>query len=146
MKLFFISVVFFLALQASAQPSIKVEVSADTVVIGDNVEVTYTIENGEGQFKMPDLKGLPVISGPNSSSSFLYQDGKSTSSQSYSFLLRPLEEGKLIIPMTSYQDKEEKMTIQPVEIIVVAQKDKPVSPKSITQTPAAKPTREKRKF
>ena len=125
---------------------IKVEVSADTVVVGEELKITYTIENGEGQFKMPDLNGLPVISGPNSSSSFLYQDGKATSSQSYSFLLRPLEEGKLVIPKTTYEAKEAQQIIQPIEIIVVAAKDKPVAPKSITTSPNTKATREKRKF
>lgn len=146
MKFFFSSAILFLTLHAAAQPTIKVEVSADTVVLGDQVEVTYTIDNGDGQFKLPDLKGLPVISGPNSSSSFLYQDGKATSSQSYSFLLRPLEEGKLVIPKATYEANEEEQIIQPLEVIVVAAKNKPVSPKTITTSPNTKATREKRKF
>jgi hypothetical protein len=72
-----------------AQPSIKVEVSADTIPVGEIVEVTYTIENGDGEFEAPDFNGLPVISGPNTSSSFVYQNGKMSSSQSYTYLFRP---------------------------------------------------------
>jgi hypothetical protein len=76
---FILSIFGYVCLQA--QPSIKVEVSADTIPVGEIVEVTYTIENGDGEFEAPDFNGLPVISGPNTSSSFVYQNGKMSSSQ-----------------------------------------------------------------
>jgi hypothetical protein len=85
MKTLFLIAAFFLAIAMKAQPSIKVEVSADTILVGETVDITYTIENGEGSFSMPDMTGLPVISGPNSSSSFMYANGKMSSSQSPSW-------------------------------------------------------------
>jgi hypothetical protein len=129
-----------------AQPVVKVTVSSDTIELEETVEVTYTIENGEGQFVMPDMDDLPVISGPNSSSSFMYQNGKMSSSQSYSFSLMAAEEGKIIIPATSYKTGDEKLMINPVEIIVLNQNYKPTMPKKNQETIKPTTTREKKKI
>ncbi len=129
-----------------AQPVIKVEVSADTIFIGETVDVTYTIEGGEGNFLLPDLNDLPIISGPNSSSSFMYQNGKMSSSQSYSFTLLAVEAGKLTVPGTTYQTDKDKMAIEAVDIIVTSESKSPSPSKMKTDPPSLKSTREKRKF
>ncbi len=146
MKPILIIVNLFIALTIHGQPIIKVEVSSDTVSIGEEVVITYTIENGEGGFEIPDMLDLPVISGPNSSSSFVYQNGIMSSNQSYSFTLRPIEEGKLIIPKTSYQTKKEILVIQPVEVIVLLKYDNPGTPKTITKDPSSKVKRETKRI
>jgi len=129
-----------------AQPSVKVEVSADTVALGEVVEVTYTIENGDGKFVAPDFNQLPVISGPNTSSSFIYQNGKMSSSQSYAYLFRPEEEGTLKIPEASYKDKSQTLTIKSVDIVVNRYGQQSTVKKSTPESEPAKPTREKKKF
>lgn len=128
------------------QPLIKVEVSSDTIAAGEVVEVTYTIENGEGKFNMPDLSKLPLVSGPNSSSSFIYQNGKMNSFQSYSFSLLGREAGVLLVPNTTYVSKTENLTIQPVTIVVGASSSKPTTVTTVPETSSSKSTREKRKF
>ena len=129
-----------------AQPSVKVEVSADTIAVGEIVEVTYTIENGEGKFQAPDLSELPVIGGPNTSSSFVYQNGKMSSSQSYAYLLRPTEEGKLKIPATTYVDQSQTIKIDSVEVIVNQYGQQSTVKKSTPPSEPVKPSREKKKF
>lgn len=129
-----------------AQPSIKVEVSKDTVAIGEIVEVTYTIENGTGNFEAPDFSDLPLISGPNTSSSFVYQNGKMSSSQSYTYLFRPQEEGKMKIPQAMYVNENEKMKIEPVEVIVNKYGQQSRLKKPQPPATSAKPAREKKKF
>ena len=136
----------FLAHDIYCQPLVKVEVSSDTIAPGEVVEVTYTIENGEGKFIMPDLNGLPVVSGPNSSSSFMYQNGKMSSFQSYSFSLLPREEGVLEVPGTTYASKTENLTIQPVRIVIGEGASRPSKLTVVPETPSSKSTREKRKF
>lgn len=128
------------------QPVVKVEVSSDTISIGEMVEVTYTIENGEGKLLMPDISNLPVIRGPNTSSSFMYQNGKMSSNQSYSFTLMAMEAGTLVIPAATYQTGEEKLTINPVEVVVLATPGAPSSSKPATGKSSSTITREKRKF
>ena len=146
MKILVFLTTLFLAYDTTCQPLVKVEVSSDTIAPGEVVEVTYTIENGEGKFNMPDLTGLPIVSGPNSSSSFMYQNGKMSSFQSYSFSLLPREEGELQVPGTTYISKTENLTIQPVRIVVGAGSSKPSTVKVVPETPSSKSTREKRKF
>lgn len=103
---------------AFTQPTVKVEVSADTVSIGELVELTYTIENGKGQFRPPDLSLLPVISGPNTSSSMVYQHGKMSTTQSYSYILRPDKAGDLLIPEASYAMESDTIHLKPLTIRV----------------------------
>jgi BatD DUF11 like domain len=135
-----------LTIAMHAQPMVKVDVHPDTVAIGGTVEVTYTIENGEGKFLMPDMRDLPLISGPNSSSSYMYQNGKMSSTQSYSFVLLATEPGKIKIPGTTYQTGKDKLDIKPVEIIVLGEGEKPGSRKNKSDDTTSKTTREKRKF
>ena len=137
---------FFLCLTTllMGQPTVKVEVSADTINPGELVEVTYTIENGEGRFEAPDFQNLPVVSGPNTSSSFMFQNGKKSSSQSYSFILKPVEEGKIVIPSAYFREKDHDLKIDPVEIVVLIHAKKTVP--SPPETKSTKQTREKRKF
>ncbi|HZV68873.1 MAG TPA: BatD family protein [Saprospiraceae bacterium] len=128
----------------TAQPVVKVEVSADTINPGELVEVTYTIENGDGRFEAPELKNMPVVSGPNTSSSFMISNGKKSSSQSYSYILRAVEEGKIIIPEAAFQDGDRRLKIDPVEIIVLKHSNRPSVPPPPDKP--TKPIREKKKF
>ena len=139
------SLVAWITVNAQA-PTIKVEVSADTIAVGEVVEVTYTIENGDGKFQAPDLSGLPVIGGPNTSSSFVYQNGKMSSSQSYAYLFQPMDERKLKIPSASYVDKSQTLKIDSVEVIVNRYGQQSTVKKSTPASEPAKPSREKKKF
>ncbi len=131
-------------LAAYAQPSVTVNVSADTVRPGEIIEITYTVENGQGRLALPDMSGLPVVSGPNSSSSFIYQGGVTRSTQSYSFQLLAREEGKIEIPATKYTDKDQVLEIKGVTITVSANGAKSTSPSTSATPPPVQ--REKRKF
>ena len=128
----------------NAQFSIKVEVSADTIQPGEFLEVTYTIENGEGKFEGPDLEGLPLISGPNTSSSFMIINGKKTSSQSYAYVFRPQKEGILVIPQGYYRENGNGQEIEKITIVVSSAIDS-ARKKSEIQQPS-RTTREKKKF
>ncbi len=144
MKFFFTIGIFYWTTMLMAQPTVKVEVSADTINPGELVEVTYTIENGEGRFEAPDFRNLPVVSGPNTSSSFMIQNGKKSSSQSYSYILRGEEEGKIVIPEAYFREKDHDMKIDSVAIVVLTHSNK--SPGPQPDIKSSKVTREKKKF
>lgn len=131
---------------ALAQPTVKVEVSADTVMMGELVELTYTIENGNGRFQPPDLSMLPVISGPNTSSSMLYQNGKMSSSQSYSYILRPDKAGDLLIPEAGYVMESDTMRLKPLTIRVELPFGIEPGRNTFEKKNASGEVREKRKF
>ena len=127
-----------------AQATIKVEVSSDTVRVGEVVELKYTFENGEGQFTPPDMSGLPIISGPNVSSSFMIVNGKKSSSQSYTYIFRPDAEGEIIVPKSSYTENGKSEAIESILIPVTS--SIPDSPSKSTSANSSKIIREKKKF
>ena len=80
-----------------AQSVFKVELSRDSVLIGNTFTLTYVLENIKGEFEAPDLTELNVLSGPNMSSSFQMINGDTKQSVSYSYIIKPLEEGEILI-------------------------------------------------
>lgn len=90
-----------------AQSVFKVELSRDSILIGNTFTLTYVLENLQGEFEAPDLSELNVVSGPNMSSSFQIINGDSKQSISYSYIIKPLEEGEIIIDQAFVIGKEE---------------------------------------
>lgn len=145
-KYFLVFKLALITMIAYGQPAISVEVSADTIETGKTVEIKYTIQNGNGKFSMPVLDSLPVVSGPNSSSSFMYQNGEQSYSQSYSFVLLGLEDGTLRVPEASYVTEEEIIFIEPVEIVVGKAMGQSAATSENTESKLSKSKREKRVF
>ena len=143
MRFLIICSIVFSVTSMCAQLTLKVEVSADTIMPGEFVEVTYSIENGEGRFEPPNMSGLPVISGPNTSSSFMIQNGKKTSSQSYSYIFRPQKDESIIIPPAHYVENDKKQIMEGVTIIVTSAGKRESRE---TSAPTLKAIREKKKF
>lgn len=90
--------------QLSAQ-SFTIDVSSDSILVGNYIEVSFKLENINGQFEAPNFDGFTILSGPNLSSSMQFINGESTSSQTYSYYLRPEEIGLYTIP-PAYLDSE----------------------------------------
>lgn len=128
------------------QAGLKVEVSADTVLPGELVKVTYTIENGDGRFEPPNVNGLPLISGPNISSSFVIENGKKSSSQSYSYIFQPQVEGEIFIPEAKYSEGENVQPIESVTIVVSSELDAYPSIEAGRGSKNSKAIREKKKI
>ena len=143
MKIFVFTLSLFCSTTMFGQLNIQVEVSADTIEVGKTVEVKYTIQNGDGRFVWPALDSLPIISGPNSSSSFMYQNGERQYSQSFSFVLFGVKEGILTIPKATYVTGADEQTIDPMQVVVVNSlaEAPPTSVKAISKS-----NREKRVF
>ena len=139
-----IALTFFCVI-GNSQVTVKVEVSADTVMMGDLVELTYTIENGQGKLVPPDLSGMPIVSGPNSATSMVYANGKMSSSQSFSYILRPDKEGQLVIPETKYIEDGDTIRLEPITIVV--HKYFPITPPGgVEKRSTTGEVREKKKF
>ncbi len=70
----------------------------DTILAGNVLEITFTVENLDGKFQQPDLTDFIIVGGPNTSSSFSVINGKTESSASYSYGILLEEEGEIVIP------------------------------------------------
>jgi len=99
--------------------NLKVEVSSDSVLVGNYIEVRFTIENGGGDFEAPQFEGFDVMSGPNTSSSFSMINGSKVSQEaSYTYLIRPVKEGQLYIEPAYFISGEMVLETEPLGIMV----------------------------
>ena len=110
--------------------SLSVEVSSDTVLVGNYFELKYTIENADmSGFESPDLHKLNVIGGPNSSTSISIINGNMSQKSSAAYYLKPEEVGSYTIPPAFLNTGESILESPPIEIIVMP------NPEGIIQQP-----------
>ena len=95
-----------------------VEVSADSVLVDNYFEVSFIIENLDGNFEAPDFADFQVMSGPNTSMSMSIINNKMTRSSKYSYLLKPIDIGRYFIEPAYLISEEESHETDPIEIIV----------------------------
>ncbi|HHH50714.1 MAG TPA: hypothetical protein ENK52_07025 [Saprospiraceae bacterium] len=115
----------FLSIQMTAQDvKILVETSGDSVLLGNYIEVRFTIENAKiKEFIAPQFEGFTIVGGPNQSSSFSMVNGDVTSSVSYSYYLEAKDIGNYYIDPASIDTGEEILETKPIEIIVLDNPD-----------------------
>lgn len=122
-----LSILLILALSGFAMKAedavIKVEVSTDSVLMGNYFEVKFTVENAVGKFTPPDFSDFDIVGGPNQSSSFSMINGVVSRSASYTYYLQPREEGLFYIDVASVETDDKFLETPPVEILVVPNPD-----------------------
>jgi hypothetical protein len=102
----------------------SVEVSTDSLLMDNPLQVSFTLENGAGNdFQAPLFNGFSVVSGPNVSSSMSIVNGAVTQSKRFTFLLMPERVGNFFIEPASVTVEGTVLETLPVEIIVVPNPD-----------------------
>lgn len=134
MKKFMILGMFvFLNVSLQAQddsPKFTVEISMDSILLGNYFEVKYTLENGSAdKFDAPNFENFNVVGGPNTSTSMSFMNGAMTQSISYTYYLEPKEIGSFYIQPASMETSGEILETVPMEVLVVP------NPDGIIQTP-----------
>ncbi|HMP28557.1 MAG TPA: BatD family protein [Saprospiraceae bacterium] len=81
-----------------SQSSITVELSSDSVLTGEIIEVKYILENVETKFQIPDLSDFTVVSGPSVSQSMSIINGKKSQKASYTLYIIMRQEGTFYLP------------------------------------------------
>ncbi len=123
-KLLLLSILCLSATLAFAQAKFTVNVSSDSILLGNRIKVTFTLENARANaFDPPTFEGLQVVGGPNQSSNYSIINGKVNQSQSYSFYLKPQEVGVFYIDPASVELDNEILETEPVPIKVVPNPD-----------------------
>jgi hypothetical protein len=75
------------------EAAFKMEVSNDTVLMGNYFIVKYKISNIKGNFEAPDFSDFEIVGGPMSNSMYSMVNGKTTHESSYTYYLKPLKTG-----------------------------------------------------
>ena len=131
--LFTISISCIVSLAFAQQDALfKVEVSSDSVLLGNYFEVKFILINQSGtQFQPPSFEGFNVVGGPNQSSSFSMVNGKVSQSMSYSYYLEAQDIGFIFIDPASVKVGNEVLETDPLKILVLDNPDGiKVDPKS----------------
>jgi hypothetical protein len=107
-----------------------VEISSDTLLVGNYFELKYTIENAPvDEFEPPKLKILHVVGGPNTSTRMSFVNGETSQSTSYTYFIEPPEIGNYTIPPAYLTSGTSSLEAPPLDIIVLP------NPKGIVQPP-----------
>jgi uncharacterized protein (DUF58 family) len=109
---------------AQQAPKFTVEVSTDSVLWGNRLKVTFTLENASGaQFEAPAFPDFHIVAGPNMSSNFSFINGVSSQSVSYSYYLEPKEIGVFYIQPAAIDAGDQVLETLPVKIMVAPNPD-----------------------
>lgn len=121
----------------------------DTVYLGNYLEVKFIVENTKGKFKEPSFAGLKLISGPNTYSSMMISNGETTSSVTYSYVIKPEETGNYLIEPAQLETEDGILKTASKIIVVLPNPDNILqNPESEDQNPfdiLVKPRQEKSK-
>lgn len=134
--------------------SLEVNVSFDTLYLGNSLKITFTAENTNGDIAV-DLTGLPIVSGPNTSSSISIMNGQRSATQEITYYAKPTQVGPLTIPAASIV--EDGLETHPYVVLVVDNPDQIIqkAPQSARTSlwgrhsqpaPSAPPTRPRRQL
>jgi len=81
-----------------AQVVFKATLDKNPVALGDYVQVTFEIENGDGKnFQAPAFDNFTVLEGPNESTSVEINNGNMSKSESFTYALQPKAVGTYTI-------------------------------------------------
>ena len=95
------------------------QLSSDTILAGNVVQLSFIADNISGKFEGPDLKDLNVISGPNTSTSMSIVNGEISQYGSYGYTILLEEIGDVIIPPAYFDTSDGTFETEPTRIIVL---------------------------
>ena len=106
------------------EPQFSIEVSNTEILLGNYIEVKFTLKNAKGQkFEAPNFKDFDIVGGPNQSSSFSMMNGETTQSISYTYYLQPKASGNFYLEPAFIEADGVTLETQPIEIMVLENPD-----------------------
>lgn len=103
-SLFFLTLFVIVTLPGFCQNDIKFSIkkSQDTILAGNILQVVFQLENGKGSgFLPPIFEKFQIVQGPSTQSYFSMINGEVTQSLSFTYWIKPKEEGILFIEPAS---------------------------------------------
>ena len=124
MFLLFASSLFSLVFGQKEEAKFTCTVSQKDVLLGNYVEVEFTLHGAQGgKLTPPDWAGFDIVNGPNQSSSISIINGKTTATLSYTWYIEPRDTGTFVIPTARIEVDGRELTTEPVEIRVFPNPD-----------------------
>lgn len=122
--LLFFSLGFYTLIEAQEEAVFSVEVSTDSILLGNYIEVKFQLENANGaNFEAPEFEGFKIVSGPNMSSNYSIVNGEVSQSMAYTYYIEPVEVGNYFIAPASIKISDKIIETEPIEVLVVPNPD-----------------------
>ncbi|MDP4704536.1 MAG: BatD family protein [Polaribacter sp.] len=107
----------------------SVSISKNTLGLNERLRIEFSInKQGGDNFKPPKFKEFKVIAGPSQSVSQSWINGKVTFSQSYTYILKPIRKGELVIEPASIEINGSTISSKYLKVIVTDPIDIPENP------------------
>ncbi len=116
--LLFLFVLILGHLTLAQDASFTASVSKNRVVVGEQFQVSFTINTNASNFNAPDFSNFVTYSGPNQSSSMQVVNGSMSQTISINYILAAKKEGKFTIDAASIQVGNKIMNTKPLVIEV----------------------------
>jgi hypothetical protein len=117
---------------SAQQATFTSSVSRNKVAVGEQFQLSFTLNQAGGSFRPPDLSEFHVLSGPSTSTSVQFINGVMSQSYTYYFVLAGKKEGRFTIGSASVVANGKKLESKPLNVEVVkgaaAQKSNPRDP------------------
>jgi len=103
----------------AADPTFTASVSPSTVGVGDQVQVTFTLNGNGSGFHAPTFTDFNVLMGPSQSSSTSFFNGSVSQTISYTYVLQALKEGTYKFGSATMDVGGKKISSNPITVTVV---------------------------
>jgi hypothetical protein len=100
------------------EASFTSSVSKNRIVVGEQFQLSFSINTNASNFNAPDLSNFVVYSGPNQSSSMQIINGSVSQTISISYVLAAKKEGKFSIGAANIQVGNKLLNTKPITIEV----------------------------
>ena len=111
------------------QAELSFSISKNSLGLNERLRIEFSInKQGGDNFKPPKFKEFKVIAGPSQSVSQSWINGKVTFSQSYTYILKPIRKGELVIEPASIEINGSTISSKYLKVIVTDPIDIPENP------------------
>ncbi len=130
MKLKVIYILFLLVAQSAlAQLEFTTKVSKNKLGVNQRLRIEFVVNRqGADNFSPPDFKNFDVVGGPSQSVNQSWINGRSSYSQSYSYIIEPIKKGTFTIPPATIEYGDEIVKSNTVKIQVLDAVELPKDP------------------
>ena len=111
------------------EATLKAKVSKNKLGINQRLRIEFAInKQGGDNFSPPRFTNFKIVGGPSQSVSQSWINGKSSFTQSYTYIIQPKRKGELVISAASIKIGGKIIKSEPVKIIVLDAVDLPKNP------------------
>ncbi len=115
----FLFVLFAVQVSIAQEASFTATVSKNRVSVGEQFQISFTVNTSGSNFKAPDFSNFSIYSGPNQSTSMQIVNGNYSQSLSINYILAANREGKFTIGSASINAGGKTLSTKPITIEVV---------------------------